>query len=278
MKTARAKSVERTKVSEKVPDKCSAEKSKIKELIENLGEKRNTNKRWGIMDDLYEKYGYQQVGDSNSIWGRQFRVIKPNAHSFEDHQPMIKAAENLGMAIQKVKNENLHIFFPITSRYLPFDHEKNRPYSDVVVQHNNRNGNLQYIEIIGKKKILNYLYSTTDEVIPRGEFGVIRCKNKSTDYFIRKLKDMRASFSVMNGGLKRFPIYQWSPEKEMVSVKRKKKKIGWNYSIHALNSDNNVKCGLLDKDDTRVVFYDTMKDMDNEITKWCNHPACKKNL
>lgn len=282
----RARSIEDVNVKE--PNK--AEDSYLAELMcQCITEYKRGNKELSkelkdkVVNELFERYNFSEVGDSNSTWGRQHRLIcSYNVNNkVEQKRKLEDIADELGFIVQSVTDphsdpSDSYIFVPDLGRYISYNHKMNIPNIDVIISVTS-----DYTEIKSDVTMLNKLTNIYDFDEERVELSVIR-ENNSDDFveYITDVAEENDISYVLSSGLGEFSINrEWHPDlDEYVALLDKPRR---KFKAHAVNSEDDSKfnCGSNITDKVRVLpkerVINSFEDSDFFDIDWCGHSGCK---
>lgn len=249
----------------------------------NYGEGNEKLKELG--NRLLAELNYGSYGSSNGVWGKQYRVgSQPYLDDPEDVSKLEDTVSAAGFIYDGPIKDNgsiisFSVFIPDIRRYLPFDHEYNRPNSDAVI--------VKIYDDVAvcseNEELLSDLQATFGCDEDRQQFGNIAydgqlAVDELSDYF----ESNSIPYSVTDATVFGIPEYQYRPNAEnMYSVKRKEG--GWpiEYKAHVIRgADDTAKCGVNTDDECSVVSEEVLSSIRNRdgfTLDMCGHSACTPN-
>lgn len=268
-----------------------AKDSYLSELMKQcIVEYKNNNKKKSdeilnkVINELFDRYHFSNVGDSNSIWGRQYRLIcSENVNDKISQKNLIEdVAEDLGFVVQSVNSaysdpSDSYIFVPDRSRYLQYDHNMNIPEVDIIISRSS-----DFTEIKSEKLILDKLARIYDFDVDRRPLSVL--KENKTDNFVEHMTDIAKKNNisyVISKGLNKLGIdEEWHPNEDKYVALYLDSSRKMKYKAHMIDfSDRNTyDCGSKRTDEIKIMTKSRAKNIFSESEyhkiNWCGHPGC----
>lgn len=274
-----------------VPSSCADLGPKLQNAVDLTKQHRYvpeeaTDIYWSVLFELFDTYGYGGVGDSNSVWGRQHRLIEDTEGSGQEAE-LRSAARALGLIVQETRNSHsrrdVNIFAPSLDRFVGYDHPMNAPLSDVIIAEHDPYRSDPFIEVGGSHEVLDEVASVVEPSRDERAHGVLTYDPQALAAIERTLCDHGYSYSVHDSCADRLATREWAPELADSEYLAVKKDHGWStsYRVHAIHEDE-FACGTTvdDRSEYRVLRPETVTRLDDAIDSvtWCGHQACKSRF